>query len=81
MRTQRRKMTPLMLSSDLFDNVKGPVVLFGAALFFAIFDAMLNYLSHNIPSGEIILSRFLVVIIISSTPYLSSRPDTLYSQS
>jgi drug/metabolite transporter (DMT)-like permease len=55
-----------MLSSDLFDNVKGPVVLFGAALFFAIFDAMLNYLSHNIPSGEIILSRFLVGLIISA---------------
>lgn len=66
MRTQRQKMTPLTLSSNLFDNVKGPAVLFSAALFFAIFNAMLKYLSHNIPSGEIILARFLIGLIVSA---------------
>ncbi|MBW2146465.1 MAG: DMT family transporter [Deltaproteobacteria bacterium] len=58
-------MPPLPQSRCDFGKVKGPAALFSAAGFFAFFDTMLKYLSLRVPSGEIVLVRFLLGLIIS----------------
>ncbi len=59
-------MPPLLQSRIGFGQVKGPAALFSAAGFFALFDTTLKYLSLRLPSGEIVLVRFLLGLIISA---------------
>lgn len=67
-------MPKSILSSDGLKNVKGPVILFGSAWFFAVFDTMLKYLTHLVPTGEIILVRFLLGLIVSTPAMIRHIP-------